>query len=317
MGAGSQKPHEAFVIQPAPPVGPGLAYASARAFHEAVKARLITTAKDSPYSVAELRRQFAYDRLLTRVFFHDPDHWVLKGATGLLSRLPDQARHSMDVDLYFQGELDAAVASLIAATDLDLGDYFTFDIEKSNDLAGGNPGARIKVASYIGDTMFMGFRIDAVIATNMTGAPESTAGLSPITIAGLPTAAYRTYPVVDHIADKHAAMVATYQGGSPSSRYRDLVDLVLLATTQRPEAGALHTALTSEYHHRGVAPPAEVTLPSPNWTDGYAHQARDVPKFAHRTAESGLAVVKAMLDPILTGRTTGRWDPEKLAWVEH
>ena len=72
MGAGSQKPHEAFVIQPAPPVGPGLAYASARAFHEAVKARLITTAEDSPYSVAELRRQFAYDRLLTRVFFTTP-----------------------------------------------------------------------------------------------------------------------------------------------------------------------------------------------------------------------------------------------------
>jgi len=316
MGAGSQKPHEAFVIQPAPPVGPGLAYASADAFHAAVKARLLTAAADSPYSVAELRRQFAYDRLLTRVFLHDPDHWVLKGATGLLARIPDQARHSMDVDLYFQGETDGAVTGLVAAADLDLSDYFTFDIEKAHDLVGHNPGTQIKVTSYIGDTMFMSFRIDAVIATNMTGTPEPTPGLSPITIDGLPTAAYRTYPVVDHIADKHAAMVATYQDGSPSTRYRDLVDLVLLATTQRPEAAALHTALTSEYHHRGLTPPTEVTLPSPNWTAGYAHQASNVPDFAHPTAESGLAVVKAMLDPILAGRTSGRWDPEELAWVE-
>jgi hypothetical protein len=196
MGAGSQEPHESFVIQPAPPVGPGVVYATADAFHEAVKARLITAAQNSPYSIAELRRQFAYDRLLTRLFLHDPEHWVLKGATGLLARIPDQARHSMDIDLYFQGQTATAVAGLIAAADLDLNDYFTFDIEKAHDLLGHNPGTRIKVAAYIGDTMFMGFRIDAVTATNMTGTPEPTPGLSPIIIDGLPTAAYRTYPVV-------------------------------------------------------------------------------------------------------------------------
>ncbi len=38
------------MIQPAPPVGPGLVYATANAFHEAVKARLITAAQDSQYS---------------------------------------------------------------------------------------------------------------------------------------------------------------------------------------------------------------------------------------------------------------------------
>jgi len=38
--------------------------------------------------VTELLRQFAYARLLARVFIHEPAGWVLKGGIGLLARLP-------------------------------------------------------------------------------------------------------------------------------------------------------------------------------------------------------------------------------------
>jgi hypothetical protein len=74
--------------------------------------------------------------------------------------------------------------------------------------------------------------------------------------------------------------------------------------------------LTSEYQHRNLTSPGKVTLPSPDWATGYADQARNVPGFAHPTVETGLAAVKAMLDPILAGRTTGRWDPTRLAWQD-
>ncbi|MCP4967249.1 MAG: nucleotidyl transferase AbiEii/AbiGii toxin family protein [bacterium] len=314
MGSGSQKPHEAFVIRPAPPKGPGLSYQSAEAFDAAIKDRIAAAAAESHHSIAQLRRQFAYDRLLARLFTTQPDAWVLKGGTGLLARLPDQARHSQDIDLYFQGQAALAATELITAAEHDLKDYFTFGVEQTASLTGANPGYRFKVVAYLGAKPFAQFGVDTVVATNMTGDPEPIPHLTPVTVEGLPTASYRAYPVADHIADKHAAMLDTYSNGQPSSRYRDLVDLVVIATTQRPTAKDLHTALTSEYSHRGLATPTEVTLPSPAWEAGYAAVAAQAPDLGYPTADMALDVVTKLLNPILAGKTTGTWNPNTLDW---
>lgn len=78
-------------------------YASPSAFDAAIKDRLQTASVDSPYTLAELRRQFAYDRFLARVFSAESDRWILKGGGGMLARIPNQARHSMDIDLFYRG----------------------------------------------------------------------------------------------------------------------------------------------------------------------------------------------------------------------
>ena len=63
------------------------------------------------------------DRLLTRIFLSDPDGWILKGGAGLLARMPDVARHSLDIDVFRRTTIDAAVVDLAAAGDIDLGDF--------------------------------------------------------------------------------------------------------------------------------------------------------------------------------------------------
>jgi nucleotidyltransferase AbiEii toxin of type IV toxin-antitoxin system len=76
------------------------AYASPQALRQAVDDRLRHVAKQQPATqLADLQRQFAYDRLLCRVFQADRNGWVLKGATAMLARLGPTARHTMDVDL--------------------------------------------------------------------------------------------------------------------------------------------------------------------------------------------------------------------------
>ncbi|MGH3923827.1 MAG: nucleotidyl transferase AbiEii/AbiGii toxin family protein [Pseudonocardiaceae bacterium] len=77
-----------------------LPYTSAVAFRAALKARFTVIAKQDPrYTVNELQRQFAYDRILSRCFSADDgERWVLKGAGALLARL-SIARHSKDIDL--------------------------------------------------------------------------------------------------------------------------------------------------------------------------------------------------------------------------
>lgn len=309
MGSGPHESHESFTTSPSTPTFP---YQTAVAFDSALKARLAAAAANSPYELNELRRQFAYDRLLVRIFDHEPESWVLKGGGGLLARLPGQARHSMDLDMYYAGKLATAIEDLQdLGADETFGDFFTFVIEPTTLPMPGHACA-LAVTASIGNKIFQEFSIDLVVDTNMTQPPDTVQPLHPADIVGLRSANYRVYALVDHIADKHAAMLATYQGNTPSSRHRDLVDLVLIATTQRPHASELRTALLSEYANRNLVTPATVELPHPSWDAGYAKAASKL--HIPQTASQGLDVCRKMLEPILAGRITGTWNPDNLEW---
>jgi predicted nucleotidyltransferase component of viral defense system len=93
-------------------------YATPIALRSAITDHLRILAAERPgRSLQDLLRQFAYDRLLYRVFSGpDSDRWVLKGATALLARLGGDARHTVDVDLYDRsGNLDEAELALRSA----------------------------------------------------------------------------------------------------------------------------------------------------------------------------------------------------------
>ena len=291
----------------------GVPYATARAFDRALSDRIANAAESSHYGVAELRRQFAYGRLLARVFSHDSGRWVLKGATGLLVRMPGRARHSIDIDLFFTGEIADALEALRDAAAVDLGDFFTFDIDRGAELAGVTAGGQLRVATYLGDKVFEAFRVDIVVDAAMTGNPNSTPPIEPFQIPGLRSVEYRTYPIQDQIADKHAAMIDTY-AGRPSTRYRDLVDLVLIATTQTVEAGSLRTALVSEHRRRATSPTADMVLPSEDWYDGYRRLAAETPGFNHLDATEAIDIVNRFVGPVLAGLSAGKWNPESLEW---
>ena len=293
--------------------GEDVSYVSARDFERALTDRIANAAASSPHGVAELRRQFAYGRLLARLFIQQPERWVLKGATGLLARLPLRARHSIDVDLYFEGEVDAALAALRDATEADLGDFFTFDVHRGARLGGEMTGTQVRLTGYLGDKIFETFKVDVVVDRTMTSEPDLIPPIEPVEILGLRSVEYRAYPIPDQIADKYAAMIDTY-AGRPSTRYRDLVDLMLIATTQVVSAAALHTALVSEHRRRVVAPSLPFSLPSDEWQQGYRKIAATVPGFTVLDAADAVEIVRRLVDPVAAGLTTGTWDPGGLKW---
>ncbi len=289
-------------------------YNTAQAFRAAVTDRIAAVADDSPFTINQLRRQFAYDRLLSRLFATDASRWILMGAGGLLARIPGHARHSLDIDLFHRGELINALDQLNAlGSDASFGDYFTFDIAARKTQMAGSANMELSVVAYLGEREFERFKIDLVVAANITAPPEVLMPIRPVDIPGLPAASYRVCALVDHIADKHAAMLGTH-GGVESTRYRDLVDLAVIAKTQRVEAAPLRTAMLSEYAHRGLPVPTEVTLPSDRWIDGYVRAAKSAPNLSQPTAREALALVAKMLEPILRGRTHGIWNPTTATW---
>jgi hypothetical protein len=296
-------------------------YRSPAALRAALTDRLKTLADSSPFTVTELHRQFAYDRLLARVFSTpDAQRWVLKGAAALLARL-DVARHSKDVDLSWHSatDLDEAEQALRVAVGRDVGDFFGFDVGSAAPLVG-DKGRRFAVVAGLGGRPFAAFSVDLVAGQSMTATPDAVPPLVAVEIPGLLRVDYRVYPLVDHIADKVSACLETHirAGGAVtvSSRYKDLVDLVLIARTQRPVAAQLRRALLSETARRGVALVAEFVTPGPLWPSGYEAKAAQLPQLGElRWFPAALALVKAMVDPVLAGTAVGRWDPVAAAWV--
>ncbi len=130
---------------------------------------------------------------------------------------------------------------------------------------------------------------------------------------------YRAYPLVDHVADKVAATVQRYGTAQrPSTRFRDLVDLVAIAQGASIDAQEQIRALTSEGERRGIVLPETFDVPDRAlWESGYPAEANRSLLAAAHTLDEALAVVRPFVDPVLVGMARGTWDHERGAWVEH
>ncbi len=296
-------------------------YGDPQALRQAVNDRLRRLALGRPGTqLADLQRQFAYDRLLSRVFHAHRDRWVLKGATAMLARLAGLARHTRDVDLYHRGgDLADAEEALRAAAAIELGDHFRFTVNPGQPIAQGQGALRAPVVAHLGATVFATFHVDLVTGLTMTGTPEEVPPLVPIELPGIERSTYRAYPIADHIADKVCALLELHprQGGPPevSTRYRDLADLAILTHMADVDANALTVALTSEASRRGLALPGRLPTPErAGWPAGYARVARDAPGLAERDLGSAVDTVGRFINPVLTRQAAGRWNPAFLTW---
>ena len=165
-------------------------YQDPGAFRMALTQRLRRLAELSPWSLAELQRQFAYDRFLQRLNARD-DGWVLKGAAALLAR-EVSLRATRDVDLYRRAGLLEAEIALREALALDLGDWFTFDAGRSRQMTAGVMGLTISVTARIGIREWESFNVDLVgEAAGMTGEPDTVPALARIDLAELRQPGYR------------------------------------------------------------------------------------------------------------------------------
>jgi hypothetical protein len=293
-----------------------LPYATADAMRKAIieKAKH-RVASDPSVSVDKRLRQFAYSRLLARVFSAESTDWVLKGGIALLARLPD-ARHSRDIDLARRGasneQLVEEIESLLA---IDLGDFFEFRTGRPvRPLTGQHSGMTIPVVAYLGAKELARFNLDVVSSANTTAALEIITPLRPIDVDGLPEVPWRAYPLVDHLADKFSAIVETHgPEGRTSSRYRDLVDIALIATSQHFQARALRIAIQSELRFRGLSV-REFALADPAaWRAGYGALQREIPRLT--VAFDSANEIAGRLFAVIGSDVDATWDPLTTRWI--
>lgn len=133
------------------------------------------------------------------------------------------------------------------------------------------------------------------------------AGVAPVTVP--------TIPLETQVAEKLHAYTRTYHDAQPSSRTKDLVDLVLIAELASLDAVALRHAIETIFVVRGTHRVPEILpTPPPEWSTPFAALARTVGiptdlTSAHTTAAE-------LLDPILSGQLlNGTWNFEKGQWI--
>jgi hypothetical protein len=292
-------------------------YQTPAAFRRALTDKLRELAQNSRWDLPQLQRQMAYDRLLERLYMVD-DGWIVKGAVALLAR-DIGVRASKDIDVYREGERAVIEAELREAAVRDTGDWFRFEVGPTQVVSDGATGVRLPIKAYIGDTLWASFHVDLVGAdVRMTGHPDDMPAIARVAMPDVTQRGYKVYPLVDHVADKVAAIFDGYgqDKRNPSTRFRDLVDLVAISLGATVDAASQMRALKSEAGRRDVTLPDRFDVPDRKlWESGYSAEARrSLLPIAHDLDEA-LDVVRPFLDPLLDGTAQGTWDAEARGWV--
>jgi hypothetical protein len=223
------------------------------------------------------------------------------------------------MDLARLGPIEAADADFRRVQDLDLGDYFEFAVERTElaqeDKEAGGAGLRYRVQAMLAGRLFEQVLVDVGLAP-LAALPELVEGPNLLDFAGLPPIRVPALPAVLHVAEKVHAYTRRYgRGGAPSSRPKDLVDLILFAMHESFWADELRAALEETFASRGTHPlPVELPPAPSEWAKPYAELAEQVGIVP--ALEGGYQQARAFLDPILDGTASGRagWEPTTQCW---
>lgn len=296
-------------------------YATARSVEAAIKNAAKRAAKAEPsLSTSTLIQLEYFNRLLSRVFSEgDESDWVLKGGTGILARVPS-SRSTRDIDLDRRGfNLDESLEELRRLASIDLHDHFRFEyVSHEPTLATDTQlymeGHRVTFNVFLGVAEKGVVNVDLVSGSAITDTVQTVVPKLALDLPRLDSRRYRLYPVVDQIADKVCATMAEYNG-RPSSREKDLVDIVVFAVTQNVEGAALIRAIETERRRRNLMSFKRFVVPRV-WGAGYVAQSRHVPHCAdYSTIDLAAGLAARLIDPALTGEVQGmHWYAADQRW---
>jgi Nucleotidyl transferase AbiEii toxin, Type IV TA system len=291
-------------------------YASAAGFRMALEQRLHNLTRVADLPLARLRKSVVFDRLLARLSASAPDRWVLKGALALDFRFESSGRSTKDIDLVRRDNEEAATEDLIAAQATELDDHFVFTIEKVEKREEWQEGAalRYRARAELAGKLFDEVIIDVGFTDPLKWEPERLTGPDLLGFADIEPAEVHALPLEQQVAEKLHAYTRVYGSGHPSSRAKDLIDLVLIKSYATLDASRLREATVETFRSRALQPlPPSVPVPPPDWETAYRKLATEVG--IDPTLSAGLVEARGLLDPILTDEAIGHWDPAHQHWA--
>lgn len=296
-------------------------YTSGLAVEQAIKAAAKREHQQCPErDIGDIVRQMHYDRFLCRVFSEDErSEWVLKGGSAMLARIP-ATRRTLDADLFEQGyDLNQSLEDLKRLASKDLHDFFAFTFESVTPIAQGDnqpylDGYRVVFRMRLGTKELSNIHVDLV---THQGALRNVEVVFPRNLPALPkeleTHRYRLYPIVNQIADKACAVVERI-GGRESTRIKDLVDLVIIASTQDCTASELTEAVRDECGRRRLAFPLDFRIPATWRTAQFRQTASGTPVQSYDLNDAAALVARFLDAPGSETADSARWNHVNRRW---
>jgi hypothetical protein len=122
-----------------------------------------------------------------------------------------------------------------------------------------------------------------------------------------------TIPLERHLAEKLHAYTRRYREDQPSSRAKDMIDIVLIRELKPFQLERLRSEIIRAFEAREAQAPPSLPTPPSEWARPYRTLAEDVGLDADLSVGHRLAA--SFLDPVLAGETSlGRWDTRRLEW---
>lgn len=291
-------------------------YETANAFRTALEQRLKNEAQASGIALLRLRKRVAFERFLARLATSESSGWVLKGAFALELRLGLRTRTTKDIDLGRADDEEAATEHLNAATGVDLGDFFDFEVRRTPalDAATGLHAVRYTVRVDLAGRRFEQFPVDIAFSESSPIQAEPLFGANSLEFADVAALQLPVVSFEQHVAEKLHAYTGTFgHDGRGSTRVKDLVDLVLIGELAEIDADCLRLEFATTFEQRARQPlPNALPSPPSSWARPYAVLAREVG--VAPDIEAGHAATARLLDPVLQSDAGGHWDREAQRW---
>lgn len=291
-------------------------YATPAAFRQALDDRLKAEAVRSGLGLARLRKRVAFELFLRRLVAVAPDRWILKGALALDFRFQTTSRPTRDMDLGRTDDEDAAVEDFAAAQQLALDDFFNFIVRRTNDLDDADDfrAIRFHVTAELAGRTFDQFVVDVGFVDSLTATPDIIHTSDLLSFADIQPVRILALPLPQHVAEKVHAYTRTYGDSTrPSTRPKDLVDILLIAHAEQIDAPQLRDALETTFRERAQHPrPSELPPPPASWSKPYQRLAAEVD--VEPDLDKAWQEAASFLNPVLAGHASGRWNPQRRSW---
>jgi hypothetical protein len=292
-------------------------YTTAAAFRQALEQRLKNEASSTGLGLARLRKRVAFELFLRRLLIVAPDRWVLKGALALDFRLAAVTRSTKDIDIGRNDDEQAAILDITAAQQLALDDHFTFAATRTGDLEDTDEfsAVRFHVTAQLAGRTFEQFLVDIGFSDTISWTPDTIHTSQSLAFADIEPFAVPAIPIPQHLAEKvHAYTRAYGESRKPSTRPKDLVDILLIERSTTIQAEDLRHALQATFAERDRQPlPTRLPPPPTTWIAPYRRLASTV----NVEADLASAYIRAatFLDPVLAGHPQGAWNTHRGKWM--
>ncbi len=289
-------------------------YASGSAFRRALEDRLRSINLKGDVPLVRLRKMVAFDRFLARLTAVQPGSWLLKGGFALQLRIGNRARTTKDIDLLVFAEAPQVVDLLRAASQMDLGDWFFFELDNptanNQDELG---GLRFQVHTLLDWRPFETFHIDIGIGDPVIESAETLSTPNLLKFADIETVNVPCYPLSQQLSEKLHAYTRPHASGE-SSRVKDMVDILLMAGLGPIEEKVLIQAIDATFAKRNTHPlPKIISHPPDDWERAFKKIASEV-GLTQASLDEAYELLQRFLNPILGERHDRLWGPVGWKW---